>query len=76
MEPTIDQEQAFSETYKKSLDELLSQGWPKRKASRYLDSIAKRNFRKFIKKTKKEGRQGSVMTDDLNIIDNSDIDMV
>ena len=45
-------EKAFSENYKKALDSLLADGWQPRKARRYLDSIAKKNMKKFMKQNK------------------------
>lgn len=43
-------EKAFSEGYKKALDDLVqNRGYSPRKARRYLDSIAKKNIRKFMK---------------------------
>lgn len=46
---------ASSEFYEKALAELMSQGMQRGKARRYLDSIAKRNLKKFMKKAKKRG---------------------
>lgn len=45
-------EQVISDGYKKALEDLLADGWNKRKATRYLDSIARKNYKKFIKKHK------------------------
>jgi hypothetical protein len=54
-EPIVDDsgEQAFSDGYTKAYKGLLEQGWNPRKARRYLDSIAKRNLKKYIKGIKK-----------------------
>ena len=53
-------ESSFSDGYKKAYEELLSKGMNPRKARRYLDSIAKRNIRKFVKGVKKNGRTNSI----------------
>jgi hypothetical protein len=43
-------EKAFSEGYKKAYEDLVqNKGFSPRKARRYLDSVAKRNVRKFMK---------------------------
>lgn len=45
-----EQNQAISDGYKKAYEELTqTRGFSPRKARRYLDSIAKRNVRKFMK---------------------------
>jgi hypothetical protein len=45
-----DQEKAFSEGYKKAYEDLTqNRGFSPRKARRYLDSIAKKKVRKFLK---------------------------
>lgn len=46
------EENAASEGYQKAYKEMLEAGWNPRKARRYLDSIAKRNMKKFIKNNK------------------------
>lgn len=47
-------EKAFSEGYKKAYEDLVqNKGFSPRKARRYLDSIAKRNVKKFMKGQKK-----------------------
>ena len=52
-EPTQEEdngEKAFSEGYKKAYEDLVqNKGFSPRKARRYLDSVAKRNVRKFMK---------------------------
>ena len=57
----------ISDGYKKAFDELISQGYTQRKARRYLDSIARRNLKKFIKKSKGQQYQ-TVPTEDLQEI--------
>lgn len=51
MEPQIEQQdEAVSNGYQKAFEELTQQrGYSPRKARRYLDSIAKRNLKKFMK---------------------------
>lgn len=48
-------ESSFSEGYKKAYESLIQQGYPPRKAKRYLNSIAKRNVKNFMKKVKNNG---------------------
>lgn len=67
-----DQEQAFSNGYMKALDKLLKQGYKRRKAIRYLDSVAKRNLKKFIKKTKKAGQLNTIQTKEPSTFDPSE----
>lgn len=48
-----DGEKAISDNYMKMYDELVkNKGFSPRKARRYLDSIAKRNIKKFNRKVK------------------------
>lgn len=66
MQPTPEEsKESFSEGYQKAYEKLLSEGMNPRKARRYLDSIAKRNLKKVIKKMKKSGRTGTVSTENL-----------
>jgi hypothetical protein len=46
------QEDAFSEGYKKAYENLLAQGYQPRKARRYLNSIATKKVKKFMKNNK------------------------
>lgn len=60
-----DQEQAFSENYKKAYDNLMAQGgYSPRKAKRFLDSIAKKNLKKFLKGVKKNGNTNTLLREE------------
>jgi hypothetical protein len=67
----VEDEQAFSENYKKAYDELIKQGYPARQARRYLDSIAKRNLKKFMKGRSNANRRVLVSNDIENAIEAS-----
>jgi len=45
-------ENPVSNGFKKSYNDLLKAGWNPRKAKRYLNSIASRNFKKLMKNNK------------------------
>jgi hypothetical protein len=49
-ETVADQEKAFSEGYKKAYEDLTqNKGFSPRKARRFLDSVARKNIKKFMK---------------------------
>lgn len=50
--PEESQENAFSEGYKKAYESLLAQGYQPRKARRYLNSLATKKIKKFMKNNK------------------------
>jgi hypothetical protein len=52
-----DEEKAFSDGYQRAFEDLTkNQGFSPSKARRYLDSIAKRNLKKFLKDRNKRSQ--------------------
>lgn len=60
------QEKAISEGYQKIFEQLIyEKGFSPRKARRYLDSVSKKNFKKFSKQMKSRQSTGSIKYVDL-----------